>query len=292
MSNNNTDALSKRTLPVSVVVPCYRCSDTIGRAVASIDAQTFRPQEIFLIDDASGDDTLTKLYELQQHYGVDWIKIISLPLNAGASSARNVGWNLAMGDYIAFLDADDAWHPRKLEIQHSFMSRHPDYVLTGHGHRWVTEFPTQHGSVERVRHKMVSYYSLLLSNRFITPSVMLKRNVSLRFCEKKRHMEDFLLWLEIAASGKQLAWLDCDLAYIFKAPFGESGLSADIFSMEKGELHSYWRLHQRGLLGLPLTAILLIYSCLKFLRRISMLSIRRSRYLMPERELKKNRSRD
>jgi teichuronic acid biosynthesis glycosyltransferase TuaG len=161
MSNNNTDAFNKHTIPVSVVVPCYRCSGTIGRAVASVDAQTYRPQEVLLIDDASSDDTLNKLHELQQQYGVDWIKIIALPVNVGTSSARNVGWNSAAGGYIAFLDADDAWHPRKIEIQYGFMNTHPDYVLTGHGHRWVAEIPTQHSSVGRVRHKIVSYQIVL-----------------------------------------------------------------------------------------------------------------------------------
>jgi glycosyltransferase involved in cell wall biosynthesis len=275
VKSDHLDMRGKAMASVSVVVPCFRCSDTIGRAVASIVAQTCRPQEILLVDDASGDDTLATLYALQREHGTGWIKVVAFSDNAGASSARNAGWNAAMGDYIAFLDADDAWHPHKIEIQRCFMNEHPEYALTGHDYQQVTCLPDRHSAIGAVRHKTIHYRSLLLSNRFITPSVMLRRGLSLRFHEGKRHMEDFLLWLEIAASGRQLACLECELAYIFKAPFGESGLSAEIVAMEKGELDSYRQLYRQRLLSLPVTVILLVYSCLKFLRRIGILAARR-----------------
>lgn len=275
MTNAHQHAYGKDTAPVSVVVPCYRCSDTIGRAIASVANQTFHPLEIILIEDASGDNTLDTLYALQQEHGDNWIKIIALSRNIGASTARNRGWNAASGDYIAFLDADDAWHPRKIEIQHHFMLTHPEYALTGHVHRNVTNLPDRYAAIGEFHHEAVSYCSLLLSNRFITPSVMLRRDISLRFRDGKRHMEDFLLWLEIAASGHRLARLDCELAYIFKAPFGKGGLSADLIAMQKGDLDSYWQLYRRGFLRLPTASILLVYSCLKFVRRAFILGIRR-----------------
>jgi len=77
--------------PVSVVVPCFRCAATIGDAVASIVAQTLRPAEVLLVDDASGDDTVAALHRLVATHGSDWIKVIALPANRGPSHARNTG---------------------------------------------------------------------------------------------------------------------------------------------------------------------------------------------------------
>jgi glycosyltransferase involved in cell wall biosynthesis len=62
-------------------------------------------------------------------YGSDWLKIISLKRNGGASIARNIGWEQSTHDYVAFLDADDAWHPRKIEIQYTWMQNHQEVAL-------------------------------------------------------------------------------------------------------------------------------------------------------------------
>ena len=61
------------------------------------------------------------------------IKLIKLDKNMGPSFARNIGWNLANGNYIAFLDSDDFWHPQKLEIMSHVITNNPDSALLGHG---------------------------------------------------------------------------------------------------------------------------------------------------------------
>lgn len=275
-SSGTTDPAS-----VSVVVPCYRCSKTIRRAVSSVAAQTCRPLEIILVDDGSGDDTLDTLLEIQRQYGDDWIKIVPLKVNAGASAARNAGWNTATGELVAFLDADDAWHPEKIRIQQAFMAAHPEFTLTGHGHRQLDDVPASHAHIGQLKHDVVPYRTLLLSNRFITPSAMIRREVPFRFHDAKRHMEDFHLWLTVAANGHRIAMLDAELAYIFKAPFGEQGLSGDIVAMEKGELDCYWKLHGEGRLGMIPTLALSAYSCTKFLRRIAVSILLGRRAAMP-----------
>ena len=78
--------------PVSVVIPCWRCSDTVGRAVASVAAQTLRPKEVILVDDGSGDETYSVLCDLADAYEPHWIKVLALEQNGGAGWARNAGW--------------------------------------------------------------------------------------------------------------------------------------------------------------------------------------------------------
>lgn len=281
--SSNLDVLTAASISesVSVIVPCYRCSKTIQRAIASVAAQTLRPLEVILVEDGSGDDTLATLLDVQHQYGSDWIKVIPLALNIGSAGARNTGWNAAKGDLIAFLDADDAWHPEKIRIQQTFMVAHPEFALSGHGHLQLEDAPLEHAALSRIRHEVVPYRTLLLSNRFITPSVMVRSGIPFRFHDAKRHMEDFHLWLTIAANDHQIALLDAKLAYIFKAPFGELGLSADIMAMEKGELDCYWKLHQSGHLGMGSTALLSAYSCAKFLRRIAVSVLLGRRAAMP-----------
>jgi len=262
--------------PVSAVIPCYCCSETIERAVGSIINQTQLPVEIWLVDDASPDDgcTLNKLYELKARYtDMVQIEIIKLPVNGGPSVARNAGWEAATQPYIAFLDADDAWHPQKLEVQYGWMKEHPEIALTGHKCLWLKEdsFP-QSGEplpkVEEFHVRRITKLSLLFSNRFSTPSVMLKNDLPFRFEPQKRHSEDYLLWLQITLSGYQCAFLDLPLAYLYKAPYGEGGLSADLWKMEKGQLDTYYRVYKEGYINLFAWLFLVLFSLAKFCRRV------------------------
>lgn len=261
-----------RAAPVSVVIPCYRCADTIERAIRSVAAQTLRPAELILIDDGSPDGTGTVLEQLRRRYGADWIRIISLPRNVGAASARNAGWDAATQAYVAFLDSDDAWHPGKVEIQWAWMEAHPEVAVSGHGARQLVseaEIPADPGDGEA---QFVSRRALYASNQFITPSVMLRRAIPQRFEAGKRYMEDYLLWLEIASSGNQIARLPQQLAFTFKAAYGEGGLSGQPWRMEKGELAAFTSLLRKGHLGIAVWLLLTAFSIVKFCRRLLMLA--------------------
>jgi len=258
-----------RTAPVSVVVPCFRCAATIERAVASVAAQTLRPAEMILVDDASSDGTLTVLQAIRARYG-EWVRVVELPSNAGAASARNAGWNVATQPYIAFLDADDAWHPRKIEIQYGYMQGHPDVALTGHLCRQLPgdEANAPAWAVDLRGEQRITWASLLLRHPFVTPSVMLKREIGLRFAEGIRHMEDHRLWLDIVGASLPTVKLLAELAAVYKPVYGASGLSADMWSMERAELANYRYFYGRGKLSWALLVLLQCYSLLKFVRRL------------------------
>ncbi|HEU4646850.1 MAG TPA: glycosyltransferase family 2 protein, partial [Burkholderiales bacterium] len=188
--------------PVSAVIPCYRCAATIGRAVSSVAAQTRRPAEVILVDDGSGDGTLERLHALAASYAPEWIRVAALPENRGAADARNAGWAAATQDYLAFLDADDAWHPRKVELQYAYMKEHPEVALCAHRHEVLAAPEVPDRPVGAFSAERVSKTALLLSNNFFAPTVMmLKRELPQRFLSGRRHVDDHLLWLQIVCGG-------------------------------------------------------------------------------------------
>lgn len=255
---------------VSVVIPCYCCKETIERAVATIAKQTLLPAEVILIDDCSSDGTFELLKRIQHSYPKGWVKTIFQQTNQGPGSARNRGWEIATQPYIAFLDADDAWHSQKIEIQWQWMVTHPEVALTGHASKVVSN--EQDDSNNFISNSQLQFYSVskyqhLLMNRFPTRSVMLKRNLPYRFVEGKRASEDFLLWSEILLDGYLAYRCDLPLAFLFKAEYGDKGLSSNLWLMEKGQLNSYFRLYTNRKLNFFSFCMLYIYSIIKYIRR-------------------------
>lgn len=277
------EGVGRTFVPVSVIIPCHNCADTIGRAIDSVVLQVCRPTELILVDDGSSDGTLEKLRAYQSRLGTDWVKVIALGTNGGPSIARNRGWDAATQPYIAFLDADDAWHPMKLLVQCQWMLSHPSVALTGHGHLWVVSTAPEVDLPREWCARQVAPRRLLVSNRLATSTVMLRRDVPNRFDAAKRYSEDYLLWLDIALSGHTVFYIDLPLAYSFKAPYGEGGLSGHLWKMEVGELDTLRRLASTGLITRASLWLLYPWSMLKFLRR-ALKMIRLPRWRRPRRD--------
>lgn len=100
---------------VSVVIPCYNGMPYLPQALDSAVAQTYRPLEIIVVDDGSRDDSAGCVRGYAERYP-GWIRLIQQP-NAGEPAARNTGIRASRGSWVAMLDADDWWEPRKLERQ-------------------------------------------------------------------------------------------------------------------------------------------------------------------------------
>src|SRR6056297_1399486 len=98
---------------VSVIVPTYNRADSLPRTIDSVLAQTHDDLELVVVDDASTDDTETVV----ERYEDDRVTYLEHATNRGGSAARNTGIRASDGDYVAFLDSDDEWHPEKLERQ-------------------------------------------------------------------------------------------------------------------------------------------------------------------------------
>lgn len=108
---------------VSAIVPVYNGAKFLARAIENIEAQKYQPLEIIVIDDGSTDDTAKIAAELG-----DRIRYI-YQTNSGPSAARNKGIQIAEGNAIAFLDVDDLWSDNKLEIQLSYLAKHPSVEI-------------------------------------------------------------------------------------------------------------------------------------------------------------------
>ena len=253
--------------PVSVVIPCYRCAHTIGDAVASVAAQAARPAEVLLIDDGSGDDTLQRLQEIAQSHPPGWIKVIALPRNAGPAAARNAGWSRATQPWIAFLDADDTWHPQKLKLQMEALANDPSIALIAHPMnmqpRWAEPPPLNYPAVVQA----VPRHLLMLRNAFQTPSIVLRRDLPFRFDETRKRAEDFMLWAQILLSGYRCARINQVLASLHKPPFGASGLSADLKAMYTAAIDVRRSLHRAGLLGWWQWQLVEVLAWVRYLRR-------------------------
>lgn len=260
--------------PVSAVIPCFNCVSTLRRAVSSVARQTLRPGELILVDDASTDSTDRVIAELQKEYGANWLRSIRLPHNAGPATARNKGWNAAGFPFVAFLDADDAWMPEKLEQQLRYMQSGTGADLTAHGCHMVGSSEGDNLRPQNGKPIVLTRGALLISNRIATRTVMLKREIPYRFKDGKRYAEDYLLWLQMACDGRRLTLLDEDLCTVFKREFGEGGLSAQLWRMEKGELAVFWQLVRERRLAIPAAMACSAFSLIKYVRRVAVVVVR------------------
>jgi glycosyltransferase involved in cell wall biosynthesis len=181
---------------VSVVIPTYNYGRFVTDAVESVLAQTYRDFEIIVVDDGSSDDTQTKLEAYLD-------RIISIRQeNQGCSAARNAGIKAAKGDWVAFMDADDLWHPRKLEIQMAYLARHPDVSMVASDHSqgfhlgWL-EIPSD----SEVPAERIGLEDIAVRSRFGPSGVIVRKECFDKvgvFDPDLRSVEDREMWMRIA----------------------------------------------------------------------------------------------
>jgi glycosyltransferase involved in cell wall biosynthesis len=180
---------------VTVIIPAFNPGELLRRALESVSVQTFTDLEVVVIDDGGSQD----LSWVESADRAGRIRLTQQP-NLGVSAARNAGAATASGEFLAFLDADDAWMPTKLEKQIAAMDRNPASVC-------FTDFiwRLRDGStVQHVLEEPVSYEGLL-DNQFISGSSILVRTrdfwVAGGYNPALHTQEDFDLYLRISILG-------------------------------------------------------------------------------------------
>jgi glycosyltransferase involved in cell wall biosynthesis len=224
-------------MKVSVIIPTFNSAALVASAVDSALAQTAPPSEILAIDDGSSDDTRGRLAV----YG-ERIRYLHQE-NRGVAAARNMGLREARGELIAFLDADDVWHPRKLELQIAAMVASPKVGLLGTSiFNWPIETPRGFDGPARVR--PVAWHRLAVKNQFVTSSVIVRRAALERVGEFDTALqgpEDYDLWLRIAET-VAVAILDAPLTGYRDTP---GSLSRQCETMRAGMRQILRKLDQR-----------------------------------------------
>ncbi len=187
---------------ISVVIPTLNRINTLQRALDSVINQTYKAAEIIVVDNGSSDGTLKFLRE-------QYPKITILTENKiGVSSARNKGIKKSINQWIALLDSDDAWHPRKLEIQTSMLdSTLKEYNLIHTDEVWFRN--NKHINQMKKHKKQGGYiFERCLSLCCISPSsVLFKKNILDKvglFDESLPVCEDYDMWLKICSSEEVL----------------------------------------------------------------------------------------
>jgi glycosyltransferase involved in cell wall biosynthesis len=248
---------------VSVIIPAYNSASTITRALQSVTAQTHAPKEIIVVDDASTDNTRELAANFASTSSVP-LRVITQSANGGPSAARNTGWDAATSDYIAFLDADDQWHPRKIELQYPVMHNQPEVTMSCHGHHFSSSTTWADIPNNGTKAIPVSFHKFLIRNRCATPTVMLKRTITERFDSDKRFAEDYLLWMQITASHGPALRLEAQLAHCSNPGYGGSGQSGKLLKMELSEIGGFVTLRKSKAIGFGTLGAVVIWSWIKF----------------------------
>jgi beta-1,6-glucosyltransferase len=221
----------------SVIIPAYNVSRIIERAIRSAAAQTLPPLEILVVDDCSTDNTVEVVKALAQD--IPSIRLLSTPVNSGPSAARNVGLRAAKGDWVALLDADDAWKPGRLERLSEVASAtsadfvadnlvlwdagadievNPAYYELDESHRRITLLDMFRADDNfNFKKKTFSLMKPIMRRKFLSDH-------RLEYNEKMKIGEDFALYAESLFTGASIIMIN-EAHYIYSMPSAPSGRS-------------------------------------------------------------------
>ena len=181
---------------VSVVVPAFNVSAFIKQSVRSALNQTLSDLEVIVIDDGSNDSTGKVIEDISDNR----LRMFRKP-NGGCASARNVGFAVSRGKFIAFLDGDDYWFANKLERQLALFEKHPDADLIFSLSCLVDENDRKEGIQKPGVYRTYTFQDLLIENPVGNGSAAVFRRRALElagpFDESLPACSDYDMWLRI-----------------------------------------------------------------------------------------------
>lgn len=179
---------------ISVIIPVYNSELYIKETLESIINQTYQNIEVIIIDDCSSDNSAKIVREYSKNDSR--IKYYINEINKGVSFSRNRGVNLALGEWIAFIDSDDRWVETKLEEQIKVANEmNGEFIFTGSS--FIDENGEKYPGIYNVP-KYVNYKELLKSNYLSCSSVLIKRKYLIKYPFGRDDIhEDYTCWLKI-----------------------------------------------------------------------------------------------
>ena len=203
------------------MLPAFNAAKTVRRAIDSVVSQTFRDLELIVIDDGSSDSTRAIASEYERDERVS----VLTQQNSGPAAARNNGVRHSTGNLIAFLDADDFWHVRKLEQQVAAFEKATDLALCWTHRLWLRSDELDQASAVTIPEGItpardVSFEEIFVRPYLGTPGVMMPRKLFEQlggFRSDLHSAEDVDLWLR-AAFGRRTACVELPLFFIVSSP--------------------------------------------------------------------------
>lgn len=256
---------------ISVVIPMYNSEKTIISALNSIKNQTAVEQilEIIVVNDGSIDNSLKIVKKYSEDNKNIPIRIIDKP-NGGVSSARNEGMKVAKGDWVALIDSDDEWLPKKIEIQMKTIQENSNIDFLGgdiddKGLKilWKKINGLYKTSVKDVCLKMFPQTSAVIFKRSIFEEIG-------GYDENQSYAEDGNYFLKICANYNYYH-LPIQMVYYGagKPGFGFSGLSANLEKMYEGNVKNIKELKRNSIISSRFYAFLRVFYWAKYIRRIA-----------------------
>lgn len=183
---------------VSVVIPCFNGAIYLREAIDSVLRQTVPPLEVLVVDDGSTDDSAA----IAESYGLP-VRVIRQQ-NQGACMARNRGHDEAVGEWVAFLDADDVWETTMTESQlravgPDVIAVHTNYYNFNHFSHWYDR------NVSPIAPPGVDPYTaanIILRSPFNMSSLMVRQTVSVRSRPGYKNTEEMMYCAELARAGR------------------------------------------------------------------------------------------
>lgn len=183
---------------VSIIIPFFNRIKLVESALESAISQTYKNTEIILVNDGSK-VCINSIKKIAESYKK--IHLINNRRNFGVSYSRNIGMEFANGEYIAFLDSDDEWINKKIEIQVNYMeSKNIDFLYTAYLQRNMF-------SKKLIKINIPKYYKypyLAFQCNIATPTVIFKKDISqdIKFINKINYGEDIIFWSKISKKNK------------------------------------------------------------------------------------------
>ena len=196
---------------VSVITPLYNNSAFLEDCVNSVLNQEYQNWEMLIVDDCSSDDS----YSLAQSLSAQdpRIKAFQMSENSGSGLARNKAIHEANGEYIAFLDSDDIWHPKKLMIQINAMELN-NAVFSHTNYGYLSEEGKFLEKELRVSNNWVTYWDLLKRTEIsCLTAVYNARVIGKIYMPDLRRKQDYALWLKILKAGNNSLSIPVKLAW-------------------------------------------------------------------------------
>lgn len=209
---------------ISIIMPVYNAEKTIARAIKSVISQTYNDLELIITDDNSTDNSKSII---EKHIELDSrITILTNNNGKGAFSARNNSIKYASGDYISFLDSDDSWHPKKLELQIEAMNKNNCFASHSSYYR-VDKFGNKVSLVKPKEN--VTYKDMLTHNHIGNLTGIYNAKVLGKFYQKNMGHEDYEMWLRILKKTDSIGVLEPLASYTVSA----KSLSSNKFKAAK-----------------------------------------------------------